>query len=112
MPSQVLWSGPQIGVGWEIDSPAMKVTQWPLLTGVFIEGRVRDNHSVVIVQRPKPLVKHPVGILAKRNPILWIVVSGLGELVDVGSVNDRGAVNCRDAISRQGAGVVVSSHNV
>ena len=56
---------------------------------------------------PQSCVEHPVGIGAKGEAVLRIVVAAFGVLMDVGGLHDV-ACCCLEAITSEGAGVFVA----
>ena len=52
-----------------------------------------DEHMIVIVQRPKALVKHPVRVFAKRHAIARVVIPAISELVDMCSFYNTSAID-------------------
>src|SRR4051812_10074639 len=53
-----------------------------------------------------------MGVLAEGNAIPDLVVPGIGELVDMGGVDDAARGDCQDTVSCQCAGIIVSGDNL
>ena len=54
-----------------------------LVGAVFREVVAGDHDREVVRDRPEPVVKEPMGVLAKGDAIPDVVVPRIGELVDV-----------------------------
>ena len=66
---------------------------WALMWNAFgVEGSdgITDLHGVVVRDRPQPVVKEPMGVLAERETVPDVVVPRVGELMDVGGVDSQG----------------------
>ncbi len=57
MPREVLPVGPEVVVRGEGNPLAVEITQRFLIAGRFVEGGMRDDHSIVVVQGPQPLIE-------------------------------------------------------
>lgn len=57
MPCEVLPVGPEVVVRGEGNPQAVEITQRFLIAGRFVEGGMRDDHSIVVVQGPQPLIE-------------------------------------------------------
>jgi hypothetical protein len=56
--------------------------------GVEGSDGTTDLHRLVVRDRPEPVVKEAMRVLAKRETVPDVVVSRVGELMDVGGVDD------------------------
>ena len=112
MPRKVLSVWPNEFIGWQSDSLACIVFQGFLVWGVFVEAIGGDQHAIVVVERPEAVVEEPMGVFAERHTVSWVVVARVGELVDVGGVDDGAGADGRQAQASQHTGLVVGRHHV
>jgi hypothetical protein len=76
-------------------------------------GKLRrcNDYTIVVGCGPQTTIKLPVRVLHEGDPIRWIVVTRIGELVNVSSVNNSTGTYRGQPISRQRAGVVVCGNH-
>jgi hypothetical protein len=53
-----------------------------------------------------------MSVLAKSDPVSGVIVSRVGELMDVRRVNDATGVNRHETIAGQGARIIISSYDI
>ena len=59
-----------------------------LVRAVFREVVAGDKDGEVVRDRPEAVIEQPMGVLAESEAVPDVVVPGVGELVDVGGVDD------------------------
>ena len=84
---------------------------------VIITIRQHQTHQTVFdrsvhdIRRPKPFVKHPVCVLAKRDSVTGMVVAAVSELVNMRSFHDASTVNCHKAVASKCTSVMIRGND-
>ena len=75
-------------------------------------GKAPDGHDdlVVIGQGPEAIVEQPVSVLAEGEAVAGVVVAGIGELMDVGGVDDAAGGDRRQAIAGYSQDLILTRH--
>ena len=80
--------GIERGIARETDSLAMVVEEGLLIRAVFREVPDGNDDGIIISEGPETVVKQPMGVLAQRQSVSGIVVSRIGELMNVRCVDE------------------------
>ena len=111
MPSQVRLVGPIVAFPGKLELPSSKSFKQECLFACFVEAIGGNNNPVVLVKRPQACIEHPVGILAEREPILRMIVTAIGKLVDVCRIHDAAGSRGNSTVAGQSARVIVRRHD-
>lgn len=112
MPVKVTGIWPDFVILRQVDVLAKEFHERFLVRARLVKCLARHDHPVFVVDRPKPVVKQPMRILAQCESVARVVVSRIRELMDVSRINDRRSGNRSYPITGEGAGVVVGRHDV
>src|SRR5215831_2990086 len=112
MPVEMRWVGIECGIAGQSNPLALVFGQRLLVGAVFGKKAQSDLHGVVLLDRPEPIVKEPMGVLAEGYPIPDVVVPRVGELMDMRGVDDRPRRDRQQTESRQGTSIIIHGNNV
>ena len=107
MPGQMDWVGPELGAGGQDNCSAFEGLQQKRFRAGFGKLGRSDAHSEVVAERPESHVEQPVCVFAKRDPVARVVVSAVGETVNVTGVHDAAACDRQEPVPGQSASVIV-----
>ena len=111
VPAQVAGVGPKGLLLGQVDSFPLEGRQQHRGRAHLLEACRRKQDSMVVSQGPQPLIEGPMGILGQRQPVAGIVVSAVGERMDMRRIDDAAGLGCHQLVARQGARVVVGRNN-
>ncbi len=72
----------------------------------------RYHNGVVIGDCPETIIKKPMGILAESKTVAGIVITRIGELVNVCCIHDAASRDRREAKSSQRTSVVIRGDDI
>src|SRR5438477_2711787 len=84
-----------------------------LLVGTLLREMVAgDDDREVVSDRPEPVIKQPVGVLAKCDAISDVVVPGIRELVDMGGVDEAARGDRQYTVAGQRTSIIIGGDDL
>lgn len=112
MPRQVDRGRPNRLIARQEQSLTLHLRERLLIRAGFGERLFSDHNSILVVDRPQSGVELPMRVLAQRDAVARIVVARVGELMNVGSIDDCTSRDGGDSVAGQRAGVIVGRDDI